>query len=63
MLYLSHLARTADGVSYEAVLDTMARLCPDVIGAVQGYVATWRTHFRQDGWASHAMGGVLRGHQ
>lgn len=50
MLYLSHLARTADGVSYEAVLDTMARLCPDVIAAVQGYVAAWRARFWQDGW-------------
>jgi hypothetical protein len=34
----------------EMVLDTMARLCPDVIAAVQGYVAAWRARFRQDGW-------------
>ena len=35
---------------YERVLDTMARLCPDVIAAVQAYIAAWRARFRQDGW-------------
>jgi hypothetical protein len=50
MLYFTHLAPPADGVSYETVLDTMARLCPDVISAVQAYVAAWRARFRQDEW-------------
>jgi hypothetical protein len=35
---------------YERVLDTMACLCPDVIAAVQAYIAAWRARFRQDGW-------------
>jgi hypothetical protein len=34
---------------YERILDTMARLCPDVIAAVRGYVAAWHTRFQQDG--------------
>ena len=49
VLYLTHLAPLADGVSSQTVLDTMARLCPDVIAAVQAYVAAWRARFRQDG--------------
>jgi hypothetical protein len=28
----------------------MARLCPDVIAAVQAYVAAWHARFRQNGW-------------
>jgi hypothetical protein len=49
-MYLAHLEPSADRVSSQAVLDTMARLCPDVIAAVQGYVAAWRARFWQDGW-------------
>jgi len=32
------------------MLDTMTRLCPDVIAAVHGYVAAWRLCFWQAGW-------------
>jgi hypothetical protein len=32
------------------VLDTMTRLCADVIAAVQGYIVMWRACFWQDGW-------------
>ena len=48
--YLTHLAPAADRAHYQTVLDTMARLCPEVIAALQGYVAAWRARFRQDGW-------------
>jgi hypothetical protein len=50
MLYLTQLAPPSDGMPYQRVLDTMARLCPDVIAAVQGYIAMWGVRFRQDGW-------------
>jgi hypothetical protein len=49
-LYRTHLGPPADGASSQRVLDTLARLCPDVIAAVQGYVATWHMRFRQDEW-------------
>jgi hypothetical protein len=39
-LYLTHLEPLADRARSQTVLDTMARLCPDVIAAVQGYIAT-----------------------
>ena len=51
-IYLTHLCLPVDRARSQAVLDTMARLCPDVIAAVQGYVAAWHTRFRQDGWHS-----------
>jgi hypothetical protein len=60
-MYLTHLAPPADGVSYEAVLDTMARLCPEVIAAVQGYIAMWRACFLQDGWQPTQWGGCCDG--
>ena len=44
---------------YETVLDTMTRLCPDVIAAVQGYVAAWRARFRQDGWHPTQWAGAV----
>jgi hypothetical protein len=50
MLYCTQLAPPADGASSQTVLDTMARLCPDVVSAVQGYVAAWPARFGQDGW-------------
>jgi hypothetical protein len=50
MLYLTHLGSPVDGMPYQTVLDTLARLCPDVIAAVRGYIAAWRVRFRQDGW-------------
>jgi hypothetical protein len=49
-LYLAHLSPPADQARSQAVLDTLTRLCPDVIAAVQGYVAAWRARFWQDGW-------------
>jgi hypothetical protein len=59
LLYLTCVGPPVDGMPYQRVLDTMTRLCPDVIAAVQGYIATWRARFRQDGWAPHAMGCML----
>jgi hypothetical protein len=50
MLYLTRLGPPVDRVRYQTVLDTLARLCPDVIAAVRGYIAVWRVRFRQDGW-------------
>jgi hypothetical protein len=61
MLYFTHLAPPADGVSSQMVLDTMARLCPDVIAAVQEYIATWPAHFWQDGWHPTQWGGCCDG--
>ncbi len=49
-MYLAHLEPSANRARSQTVLDTMARLCPDVIAAVQGYVAAWRARFWQDGW-------------
>jgi hypothetical protein len=49
-MYLRHLEPPADGASYQAVLDTLTRLCPDIIAAIQEYIAAWRARFRQDGW-------------
>jgi hypothetical protein len=60
-LYRTHLGRPADWVSHRAALDTMARLCPDVIAAVQGYVATWRACFWQDGWHPTQWDGYCEG--
>jgi hypothetical protein len=59
--YLRHLAPPANSVSSEAVLDTMERLCPDVIAAVQGYVAAWRARFRRDGWHPTQWSGCCDG--
>jgi hypothetical protein len=47
---LMHLGPPVDRVPYQIVFDTMAHLCPDVIAAIQGYIAAWRARFRQDGW-------------
>jgi hypothetical protein len=49
-MYLRYLAPSADGMTSHAVLDTIMRLCPEVIAAVQGYIAAWRMRLRQDGW-------------
>jgi hypothetical protein len=46
---------------YETMLDTITRLCPDVIAAVQGYIAIWRARFRQDGWHPTQWGGCCDG--
>jgi hypothetical protein len=50
MLYLTRLGPPVDRARYQTVVDTLARLCPDVIAAVRGYIAAWRVRFRQDGW-------------
>jgi hypothetical protein len=44
-----------------AVLDTLARLGPDIIAAVQGYVAACRARFRQDGWHPTQWSGCCDG--
>jgi hypothetical protein len=61
LLYCMRLGSPADGASYQTVLDTMTHLCPDVIAAVQGYIATWRARFRQDGWHPTQWGGCADG--
>jgi hypothetical protein len=60
-LYLTQLSHPTDGARSQAVLDTMARLCPDVIAAVQGYVALWRARFWQDGWHPAQWNGCCEG--
>jgi hypothetical protein len=60
-LYRTHLGPRADGMPSERVLETMARLCPDVIAAVQGYVVAWGRRFRQDGWHPTQWGGCSDG--
>ena len=48
LISLAHVEPLADRVCYQAVLDAMARLCPDIIAAVQGYFTVWRARFWQD---------------
>jgi hypothetical protein len=60
-LYRTHLGPPADGASAQRVPDTLARLCPDVIAAVQGYVATWRARFWRDGWYATQWDGYCEG--
>jgi hypothetical protein len=60
-LYRAHLGPSTDWRPHEMVLDTLARLCPDVIAAVQGYVATWRARFWQDGWHPTQCEGCCEG--
>jgi hypothetical protein len=60
-LYRMHLGLPANGASSQRVLDTMARLCPDVIAAVQGYIATWHACFWQDGWHPTQWAGCCDG--
>jgi hypothetical protein len=61
LIYLRHLSPPVDGVPYHTVLDMLARLCPDVIAAIQEYIAAWRARFRQDGWHSTQWGGCCDG--
>jgi hypothetical protein len=42
LLYLTHLCPLVDRTRDQTVLDSMARLCPEIIAAVQASVATWR---------------------
>jgi hypothetical protein len=60
-MYLTHLGRPADRARYQTMLDTMARLCPEVIAAVQGYIITWGARFRQDGWHPTQWAGCCEG--
>jgi hypothetical protein len=60
-IYLTRVGPPVDGMPYHTVLDTMARLCPDVMDAVRGYVAMWRARFRQDGWHPTQWGGCTDG--
>jgi len=60
-LYLRHLGPPADGTPYHTVLDTLTRLCPDVIAAVQEYIAAWHARFRQDGWHPTQWAGCCDG--
>jgi hypothetical protein len=61
LLYRAHLGSPADWTPYKTVLDTIARLCPDIIAAVQAYVAAWRARFRQDGWHPTQWSGCCDG--
>jgi len=58
LIYLTQLGSPANGVPYHTVLDTLTRLCPDVIAALQGYVTLWRA-FLAGRVASGPMGRVL----
>jgi hypothetical protein len=60
-LYRAHLGSPVDWKAYETVLDTMTRLCPEVIAAVQGYIAGWHARFRQDGWHPTQWAGCCEG--
>jgi hypothetical protein len=60
-LYLTHLGLQADRVRDQMVLDTMTRLCPDIIAALQGYVATWRARVWQDDWHPTQWAGCCEG--
>ena len=59
--YLAHLEPSADRVHYQTVLDTVARLCPEVIAALQGYVAAWRARIWQDDWHPTQWDGYCEG--
>ncbi len=61
LIYLARLGCVVDDVPYKMVLDTLTRLCPDVIAAVQGYVAAWRARFWQDGWHPTQWGACCDG--
>jgi hypothetical protein len=61
LLYRAHLGPPTEVASSQTVLDTMARLCPDVITAVQGYVAAWRARFWQDSWHPTQWAGCCDG--
>jgi len=61
LLYRMHLGSPADWTLYQTMLDTITRLCPDVIAALQGYIAAWHARFRQDGWHPTQWGGCCDG--
>ena len=61
MIYRTQLSHPADWAPYERALDRITRLCPDVIAAVQQYIATWGARFWQDGWHPTQWGGCCDG--
>jgi hypothetical protein len=60
-IYRTHLESPVGRARDQTVLDTMARLCPDVIATVQGYIARWRVRFWQDGWHLTQWDGYCNG--
>lgn len=46
----------AGGKPYERMLDTLTRLCPDIVDAVSGYVTTWGVRFWQGVVPPNVMG-------
>jgi hypothetical protein len=60
-LYRTHLGHPADWALYQTALDTMTRLCPDVIAAVRGSIVMWRMCFWQDGWHPAQWEGYCEG--
>jgi hypothetical protein len=60
-IYLTRVGPPVDGMPYQTVLDTLTRLCPDVIAAVQAYIISWRARFGQDGWHPTQWGGYCDG--
>jgi hypothetical protein len=61
LLYLTRAGPPVDGMPYQMELETITRLCPDVIAAVRGYIAAWRSRFRQDGWHLTQWDGCCEG--
>jgi hypothetical protein len=61
LIYRARLGCVVDSVPCQTVLDTLTRLCPDVIAAMQGYVAAWRARFWQDGWHPTQWAGCCDG--
>jgi hypothetical protein len=61
IIYLTHLDGPADEALSQAALDTMARLCPDVLEAMQGSVNTCCLHFWEDGWHPTQWDGCANG--
>jgi hypothetical protein len=60
-VYLTHLGSPAEGARSRAVLDTMTRLCADVIAVVQGYIVLWRACSWQDVWHPAQWDGYCEG--
>ena len=61
MLYLTRLGPPVDRARPQTALDTLARLCPDVIATVRGYIAAWRARFWQGGWHPTQWEGCCEG--
>jgi hypothetical protein len=61
IIYLTHLDGPADEALSQAVLHTIARLCPDVIEAMRGSVNICCLHFWDDGWHPTQWDGCANG--